>query len=75
MTAEIPEDRRAPDGHIWQCRCCGKIAEDRFGLLGERSRGWDESCMLNAIPVARASSTTRRPRQEPREIAHNEAKA
>lgn len=27
---------------------CGKTAEDRFGMEGEASPGWDASCMLNA---------------------------
>ena len=49
--AEIPEKRRAPEGMIWRCAACGKEAEDLYGMIGARSRGWDESCMLNAVPV------------------------
>lgn len=41
--------RRAPDGHVWRCCACGKWAEDRYGLIGPHSPGWDESCMLNAV--------------------------
>lgn len=50
-TPGIPENRRAPEGMIWQCRACGKEAEDLYGMVGWRTRGWDESCMLNAVPV------------------------
>lgn len=48
---EIPPNRRAPDGHVWQCMACGKVAEDKYGLIGRHSGGWDESCMLNCAPV------------------------
>ena len=41
--------RIAPPSTIWVCGACGKTAEDRYGLEGERSRGWDASCMLNAV--------------------------
>jgi hypothetical protein len=47
----IPEKRRAPDGMLWRCAACGKEAEDLYGMIGARSPGWDESCMLNAVPV------------------------
>lgn len=47
---EIPEDRRAPDGCTWFCTACGKWAEDRYGMVGQRSKGWDVSCMINAAP-------------------------
>lgn len=42
-------DRIAPEGAIWVCGACGKTAKDRYGIEGEKSRGWDESCMLNAV--------------------------
>lgn len=42
-------DRMAPPGTIWVCGACGKTAEDRYGIEGEKSRGWDESCMMNAV--------------------------
>lgn len=48
---EIPEDRRAPEGKIWQCAVCGKRAEDKYGLIGKTDRGYDESCMLNSVLV------------------------
>lgn len=55
MTREAPEqipgDRRPPDGMIWQCAACGKRSEDRYGMVGWHSYGWDESCMLNAVSV------------------------
>jgi len=38
---------------IWQCQACGKQAEDRAGMEGWHSPGWDESCMLNAKLVSR----------------------
>mgnify|MGYP006894118267 CR=1 FL=1 len=53
----IPKDRRAPDGHIWQCRACGKQAEDRYGMTGWHSHGWDESCVLNAVAVPKQGDT------------------
>lgn len=48
---EIPEARRAPKGHIWQCVHCGKAAEDKYGMIGWHSYGWDESCTLNSVVV------------------------
>ncbi len=42
-------DRHAPNGTIWVCQACGKTAQDRYGIEGEHSHGWDESCMLNAV--------------------------
>jgi hypothetical protein len=38
-------DNIAPEGKIWVCGACGKTTKDKYA--GER--GWDESCMLNAI--------------------------
>lgn len=35
----------APEGKIWVCAACGRTTKDKYG--GER--GWDESCMLNAV--------------------------
>lgn len=58
--AELPDDRRAPEGAIWICGACGKTSEDRFGMVGEHSAGWDESCMLNAVLV-KADSVRRYP--------------
>lgn len=41
--------RFAPKGAIWVCAACGKTARDKYGMEGEHSPGWDESCMLNAF--------------------------
>ena len=40
----------APDRQVFVCRMCGKRSKDRYG---DRAidRGWDESCMLHAVPV------------------------
>jgi hypothetical protein len=45
----VSAERIAPTGAIWVCGACGKTARDRYGIEGDHSRGWDESCMLNAI--------------------------
>lgn len=39
----------APEGTIYVCGACGKTSEDEFGMVGEHSRGWDESCMMNSV--------------------------
>lgn len=41
----------APEGQEWVCCACGKTAEHKYGNWGgyKASRGWDESCMLNAV--------------------------
>lgn len=49
--ASNPESRRPPPGKIWRCAACGRSAVDQFGMIGPRSIGWDESCMLNAVAV------------------------
>jgi len=38
----------AADGQVWVCCACGKRSKDRYGEQAI-SRGWDESCMLNAV--------------------------
>lgn len=53
-----------PEGQIWICGACGKKSRTLYGFVndgtahgsdfapdGERvaERGWDESCMLNAV--------------------------
>jgi hypothetical protein len=39
----------APEGMVWKCMCCGKTAKERTGdARYPHSRGWDESCFLNA---------------------------
>jgi hypothetical protein len=50
MSDTIPAERRAPEGTVWECAACGRMAEDRYGLVGQHHRGWDESCRSNAFP-------------------------
>lgn len=38
----------APAGQVWVCGACGKRSRDQYGYQAI-SRGWDESCMLNAV--------------------------
>jgi len=38
----------APAGAVYVCGACGKRSRDLYGDQAI-SRGWDESCMLNAI--------------------------
>lgn len=45
----MSEERMAPEGSVWVCAACGKTARDRYGIVGEHSHGWDESCALNAV--------------------------
>jgi hypothetical protein len=40
--------RFAPNGYVWVCMACGKIHTDKYGMEGEGTVGWDESCMLNS---------------------------
>jgi hypothetical protein len=44
----------APEGQVWLCMSCGKIAKYRYGYVPGYpcSRGWDESCVLNSDLVA-----------------------
>lgn len=42
-------ERIAPAGQIWVCAACGKTSRDEYGIEGEHSYGWDESCALNAV--------------------------
>jgi hypothetical protein len=51
MNEQIPDGRRPPDGMTWRCRACGKWADDRHGMIGEKSRGWDVICAMNAEAV------------------------
>ena len=46
MTTKIGK-RFAPKGKVWVCCACGKTEKDLYGS----TRGWDESCMLNAVMV------------------------
>ncbi|MDR3502905.1 MAG: hypothetical protein P4L79_10005 [Legionella sp.] len=45
----MTEGRFAREGTIWVCAACGKTHKDRYGMEGEGSRGWDESCMMHAV--------------------------
>lgn len=47
---------KAPEGQIWVCGACGKTSEWRYGFDNNnkncvRSRGWDESCVMNSLLV------------------------
>ena len=42
-------DQRAIAPYKFVCACCGKRSSTRYGIHGERDRGWDESCMLHAV--------------------------
>jgi hypothetical protein len=49
-------NRVALPGYVWVCGACGKTSRDRYGH--ERiSRGWDESCMLNAVLCLESNQT------------------
>lgn len=44
----------APAGQVWVCGACGKRARTRYGFDADNNptaidRGWDESCMMNAV--------------------------
>lgn len=51
MTPAERSQRIAYPGTIWMCAACCKTATDRYGIEGDKSPGWDESCVLNAILV------------------------
>ena len=44
----------APKGAVWMCAACGKRSRDRYGTK-PIDRGWDESCMMNSVLVAKES--------------------
>jgi len=51
----------APEGQVWICYACGKKSRTKYGfdVTGQRAainRGWDESCMMNAVLVYDAPS-------------------
>lgn len=56
----------APEGTIYVCAACGKTARDTYN----GPRGWDESCMLNAVlchdknPVVRAAAAIGEQRED-----------
>ena len=39
----------AGGNQIWVCQCCGKTSEDKYGIEGKHSYGWDVSCVVNAV--------------------------
>ena len=41
----------APDGTIFVCGACGKLAKCIYGDGPDSPVSWDESCMLNAVLV------------------------
>lgn len=41
-------NRIADEGQVFVCMMCGKRSRDRYGNR-RIDRGWDESCMLNAV--------------------------
>lgn len=45
----------AQDGQVWICAACGKTSRTKYGFDDDdrwvADRGWDESCMLNAVLV------------------------
>lgn len=47
--------RIAPIDAIWICSACGKTHTDRYGIDGEGSHGWDESCMMHAVLCKRGN--------------------
>jgi hypothetical protein len=47
----MSDERMAPPGKVWRCAVCGKYAIDLYGICDYHSRGWDESCIANAVLV------------------------
>jgi hypothetical protein len=41
-------NEEALTGQVYVCMACGKRSKDIYGFK-KISRGWDESCMLNAL--------------------------
>lgn len=56
----------APHGKVWRCQMCGRKSRTKYGFVDDGTprggdfmpdgtrvadRGWDESCMLNAVLV------------------------
>jgi hypothetical protein len=43
----------APDNMVWVCGACGKTSRTRYGFDKQNKnvcdRGWDASCMCNAV--------------------------
>jgi hypothetical protein len=50
-------NRKAKLGYVFVCFACGKTSEwkygfDNAGINCQKSRGWDESCMMNSEEVS-----------------------
>lgn len=56
---------KAPEGYIWECRCCRKRSQWKYGFDDEGNRvadwEWDESCMLNSELLAASDSPAPEP--------------
>lgn len=42
-------NHRAIPPYRFVCLACGKTSGTRYGFDADRDRGWDASCMLNAL--------------------------
>jgi len=47
----------APESQVFVCAACGKRSKDRYGDQ-KIDRGWDVSCMLNAVLCYEEKSET-----------------
>ena len=52
-------DEIAPKGTRFVCLACGKTSSTRYGFDGTADRGWDPSCMMNAV-LCRPSTSRER---------------
>lgn len=43
------EELMAPEGAVWVCGACGKVAKHMYGDAPGDPYGWDEACILNAV--------------------------
>ena len=37
--------------NLFVCLACGKTSEDKYGIEGKHSYGWDVSCMMNSQEI------------------------
>jgi hypothetical protein len=53
MSEQVNGTTRAPADQVWVCGACGKTSRTRYGFDDSNKsvadRGWDESCMMNAV--------------------------
>jgi hypothetical protein len=49
-------DSKALPDCVWVCGACGKTSQTRYGGPGLSDRGWDVSCMMNAIHCSKTKS-------------------